>query len=283
MNNFSEFLQNLIRRIFTKISNLAPNLKLKKIKLNQNNENLNKIINFYNFYYFSKFFQNLIRRIFPQIWRQSFWKIRNQFSRWSESNEIYSLKRVGPAEPENDFEKIQKSKSRAQGWTFFAGVLFPSCRNRTKNKRNPMEKNGILLERFPIGSQKATKVKKKKPWKKPIIRHFVSATTSSDHLHFVHSWWLLTETRPSKAKKKSRMRDLSVAATAVSFTLLPHFFFGWPLVPHVLAFDLQRSQLAPHSPIGAASSPKFISALSLPHIRLRPWPTCSAPSTLLGQ
>ena len=25
-----------------------------------------------------------------------------------------------------------------------------------------MEKNGILLERFPIGSQKATKVKKKK-------------------------------------------------------------------------------------------------------------------------
>ena len=89
-----------------------------------------------------------------------------------------------------------------------------------------MEKNGILLERFPIGSQKATKVKKKKKtWKKPIIRHFVSATTSSDHLHFVHSWWLLTETRPSKAKKKSRMRDLSVAATAVSFTLLPHFFF----------------------------------------------------------
>ena len=82
----------------------------------------------------------------------------------------------------------------------------------------------------------------------------MSATTSSDHLHFVHSWWLLTETRPSKAKKKSRMRDLSVAATAVSFTLLPHFFLGgrwfhtsWPSIYNGRNWRLiRRSRRHPH-------------------------------------
>ena len=63
----------------------------------------------------------------------------------------------------------------------------------------------------------------------------MSATTSSDHLDFVHSWWLLTETRPSKAKKESDERFECCCYScffyvAASLFVAVSFHTSWPSI-----------------------------------------------------